>query len=205
MLWPFLVLLGVTTGFAVGTLGEYWIHRAMHQGLVLARRHGDHHREGVGQGTLKELRDYASGAVAACIIGIPIDYYLISGGILAAGLVLGLLIHAIFAAWCHQAQHEDPRLLPWLSKTPVHFVHHELAQAKYNFGISVDWWDRIFQTYKPEPNWKLLIAPGLPRRAWWQINWRDSRIDARSHDEIRGAASLLSEPDDVMNRHADQR
>lgn len=170
-----LLVLGAAGGFILGTFGEYWLHRAMHGGVVLAKRHGDHHREGSGQGALKEFRDYASGALVTAMIVSPIDYYYGSGGLLAAGLVFGLVVHALFAAWCHQAQHEDPRLLPWLSRTPVHFVHHELAQARHNFGISVDWWDKLFRTYRPEPNWRLLLDVAKPARSWWRLDWLDHR------------------------------
>ncbi len=172
------ILPGIVLGFVVGTFGEYWVHRAMHRGLVLPRRHGDHHREGVGQGAIKEFRDYIGGSVLAAVTFVPLDYFYFSGGALAAGLVSGLLIHAVFAAWCHQAQHDDPRLLPWQSETPVHFVHHRWAQARHNFGISVDWWDRAFGTYKAEPNWRTMIH--APPRAWWQIDWFDTRPRAQT-------------------------
>lgn len=174
------VVAGLTIGFVLGTFGEYWVHRAMHRGVILARRHGDHHREGQGQGALKEFRDYASGALAVAVLFLPVDHYLLTGGALAGGAVCGVLIHAMFAAWCHQAQHEDPRLLPWLARTPVHFVHHELAQARHNFGISVDWWDRLFGTYKPEPGWRLLLDPDSPPRPWWRLDWLDHRATVRN-------------------------
>jgi sterol desaturase/sphingolipid hydroxylase (fatty acid hydroxylase superfamily) len=167
------LIIGVIFGFVLGTFGEYWVHRAMHRGLILARNHGEHHREGFGRGALSEFRDYSLATVIAAIVGLPIDYYFFSSLGFAIGLVSGLLIHAIFAAWCHQAQHEDPRLVPWLSKTPVHFVHHKLSQSRYNFGISVDWWDRLFKTYRPEPNWRSLINSDVPPRQWWQLDWID--------------------------------
>ena len=72
------------------------------------------------------------------------------------------ITHAIFAAWCHQAQHEDPRLVRWLSRTPIHFVHHTLNQTRHNFGISVDWWDHVFGTYEPEPELSALLEPNYP-------------------------------------------
>lgn len=167
-----LVLIGIPAGFVVGTFGEYWIHRLMHRGWVLARAHGEHHREGWGQGVLKEFRDYAIGTLAGLAIGLPYDIFLGTGGWLAAGMLAGALMHAFFAAWCHQAHHEDPRLLPWMARTPVHFVHHKRAQARHNFGISVDWWDRIFGTYQEDPFWRDLMDPVAPRRAPWRLDWK---------------------------------
>lgn len=179
MLQAGLVISGLVVGFVLGTFGEYWIHRGMHHRLVLTKRHGDHHREGLGQGVLKEFRDYSAGSVIAALLFLPIDYYYVTGGFLTAGAVAGAVIHAIFAAWCHQAQHEDPRLLPWQSRTPVHFVHHKLGQARHNYGISVDWWDRLFGTYKPEPNWRSLMTPNAPSRPWWRLDWADHRPSVR--------------------------
>ena len=167
------VIVAVVFGFVLGTFGEYWIHRAMHKGLILARNHGLHHHEGFGRGAFSEFRDYSLGTLIVAVVSLPIDYYFFSSIAFAIGIVSGLLIHAIFAAWCHQAQHQDPRMVPWLAKTPVHFVHHRLAQARHNFGISVDWWDRLFGTYRPEPNWRALMGPDVPSRPWWQLDWID--------------------------------
>jgi sterol desaturase/sphingolipid hydroxylase (fatty acid hydroxylase superfamily) len=169
------VLVGLLLGVLVGTFGEYWIHRAMHRGLFLAKRHWEHHRQDQGQGALKEFRDYAFGTVALGVLSFPPDYYCVSGGTLAVGILCGTLAHAMFAAWCHQAQHQDPRLVPWLSSTPVHFVHHKRGQSRHNFGISVDWWDRVFRTYKPEPDWLTVLDPGVPPGKWWQIDWLGRR------------------------------
>ena len=171
MLTAALILYGLVTGALTGTFGEYWIHRLMHRGLVLARAHGEHHREGTGQGVFKEFRDYAIGSMLASFLVLPVDVFFLSGGVLGVSLIAGSLLHAIFAAWCHQAHHEDPRLMPWLARTPVHFVHHQRAQARHNFGISVDWWDRLFGTYRPEPDWRSLMDANAPRRSPWQLDW----------------------------------
>jgi sterol desaturase/sphingolipid hydroxylase (fatty acid hydroxylase superfamily) len=38
----------------------------------------------------------------------------------------------------------------WM-RLPVHHLHHHYEMQKHNFGLSVDWWDRVFGTYKPMP------------------------------------------------------
>jgi sterol desaturase/sphingolipid hydroxylase (fatty acid hydroxylase superfamily) len=162
------IVIGLALGFVSGTFGEYWIHRGMHRGLILAEVHASHHRDGTGQGAFGEFLGYSVGTLFAAFLCLPIDYYWISGGVLAAGVISGVMMHAVFAGWCHQAQHEDPRLMFWLSKTPTHFVHHRLNQTRHNFGISVDWWDHVFGTYKLESNWRSLTDPKEPR-AWWQL------------------------------------
>lgn len=169
------VVIGLPLGFLVGTFGEYWIHRAMHRGLFLTKRHWEHHRQDQGQGALKEFRDYAFGTVGLAVLSFPVDYYFVSGGVLAVGILCGTLAHAMFAAWCHQAQHQDPRLVLWLSSTPVHFVHHKRGQSRHNFGISVDWWDRVFRTYKSEPDWVTILDPSAPLGKWWQVDWLGRR------------------------------
>ena len=179
MVFGGLLLAGVVFGFVLGTFVEYWFHRAMHSGLILSEVHNGHHRGAMhgrhGQGILKQFRDATFLPLAVAAIGLPIDYFYISGGALAAGTVLGTLAHALFVAWVHQAQHEDPRLVPWLSKMPVHFIHHKLDQTEHNFGFSVDWWDRLFGTFKPYPEWREHFDFSAPRRPWWKLEWRDPR------------------------------
>lgn len=179
MITTLLILDGIITGFIVGTLGEYWIHRLMHRGLVLAGVHGQHHKEGTGQGVLYEFRDYAAGTLAAMIVVAPVDYFLVTGGWFALGAAIGGMLHAIFAAWCHQAQHEDPRLLVWMKRSPVHYIHHRRGQETCNFGISVDWWDRVFGTYQREPDWERLMDMDAPRRPFWRLDWRCRPPEAR--------------------------
>jgi sterol desaturase/sphingolipid hydroxylase (fatty acid hydroxylase superfamily) len=176
-----MLFLGLATGFVLGTFGEYWIHRAMHGGFILTADHGEHHREGIGHGVLREFRSYSVGTLIIAVLVAPIVWVYGTTGALAIGLICGLLAHAMLAAWCHQAQHEDPRLVPWLSATPVHFVHHALAQSRHNFGISVDWWDRLFGTYKPEPNWRSRLDPGARQPRWWQIDWLDRPDPVMTH------------------------
>jgi len=69
-------------------------------------------------------------------------------GVVGISFFLGMLFYAAFAAYAHQLQHENPTACFWM-KMPVHYVHHEYKQWHHNFGLGVDWWDRIFGTYKP--------------------------------------------------------
>ncbi|MFP4132533.1 MAG: hypothetical protein ACLFQP_05530 [Halothece sp.] len=29
---------------------------------------------------------------------------------------------------------------------PVHYVHHQFGMWHDNFGLSIDWWDHVFET-----------------------------------------------------------
>ncbi|HEY7662914.1 MAG TPA: sterol desaturase family protein, partial [Xanthobacteraceae bacterium] len=46
------------------------------------------------------------------------------------------------------------RVLRWIVVTPeMHRVHHSIAvrEANSNFGFNLPWWDRLFGTYRAEP------------------------------------------------------
>ena len=46
------------------------------------------------------------------------------------------------------------RLLRWVVVTPeMHRVHHSVLRRETdsNFGFNLPWWDRLFGTYRPEP------------------------------------------------------
>jgi sterol desaturase/sphingolipid hydroxylase (fatty acid hydroxylase superfamily) len=145
----------------VGTLVEYWVHRWMHSWL-LKKKHALHHRDGWGQGWLGEFWDYFVGTLPILAAGF---LYSVEAGI---GFAAGGLFYASWAAYSHQLQHERPELCFWL-KRPVHYLHHHHHMWHYNFGISLDLWDRVFGTYK-EVEWN----PGRKRHSLWsyfKIKW----------------------------------
>ncbi|MBI5512579.1 MAG: sterol desaturase family protein [Deltaproteobacteria bacterium] len=157
--------------FVFGTLVEYVMHRWMHDRRVLGARHAEHHRVGTGQGVLGEFWDYT-------LPGVPVIAGLLLGAWWSArfrplglGFVAGDLAQMFFAAYAHQAQHERPELVFWM-RLPVHYVHHHHKQWHHNFGISVDWWDRAFGTFKsvpwaPEKRGLALGARAFLRVRWW--------------------------------------
>jgi sterol desaturase/sphingolipid hydroxylase (fatty acid hydroxylase superfamily) len=45
-------------------------------------------------------------------------------------------------------------VLRWIVVTPdMHRVHHSIVRRETdsNFGFNLPWWDRLFGTYRPEP------------------------------------------------------
>jgi sterol desaturase/sphingolipid hydroxylase (fatty acid hydroxylase superfamily) len=139
----------------VGSLVEYWGHRAMHTWLM-RKKHAQHHQEEIGQGWFWEFLDYFLPTLVFDVLGF---LYSLEAGI---GFAAGGACFAAFAAYAHQLQHEMPELCFWLVR-PVHYLHHKNHMWKTNFGISLDVWDRVFGTYKrvewkPErryPLWRL--------------------------------------------------
>jgi sterol desaturase/sphingolipid hydroxylase (fatty acid hydroxylase superfamily) len=75
----------------------------------------------------------------------------------------------VLAAYAHQIQHANPGLVFWM-KRPVHRLHH--AGTKGNYGILVDWWDRLFGTYEPSKSVYAAPARGQKLKAYLAIPWR---------------------------------
>ncbi len=156
-------LAALLIALVVGTLVEYWGHRLMHAWL-LRKRHARHHRDGDGQGWLGEFRDYFLGSLAFLPWGF---LYSVEAGI---GWAAGAVFYSALAAYSHQLQHERPELCFWLSR-PVHFLHHHNHQWHHNFGITFDFWDRVFGTYK-KVEWDRSQYAG--KRSFWglfRIRW----------------------------------
>jgi len=139
-------LAGFAFAFLLGTFVEYAAHRLMHARKSLGGRHVTHHQDGSGQGWWGEFVDYVIPTSPISIISLTIGYF---AGFIAVGIgvAVGQILYAMLAAYAHQIQHERPELVFWLRR-PVHHLHHEHKMWKNNFGITVDFWDRIFGTYK---------------------------------------------------------
>jgi sterol desaturase/sphingolipid hydroxylase (fatty acid hydroxylase superfamily) len=142
----------------------------MHFGKLLGKVHAEHHKNGWGQGVLGEFKDYFIGTIPILGVGFFLCAYGFDSLPAAVGWLTGGLSYAILAAYAHQLQHERPELVFWLPR-PVHHLHHKHHMWKHNFGILVDFWDRIFGTYKLV-EWKPERRPfQYPLRNFFQIKW----------------------------------
>jgi sterol desaturase/sphingolipid hydroxylase (fatty acid hydroxylase superfamily) len=128
-------------GVLFTSLMEYVIHRLMHLGVLRGRKHAEHHRDGWGQGFWPELADY----LAPGMLLIAPSWF--CGSQIAMGWTLGCVGFSAFIAYAHQLQHDNPTACRWM-RIPVHYVHHRDHMWHHNFGMAVDWWDRVFGTYK---------------------------------------------------------
>lgn len=141
-----------------GSLTEYVVHRWMHFGKLLGKKHAQHHQAGEGQGWFGEFFDYAIGSIPILWFGfvhsVPAGIAWATGGVL----------YAAMSAYSHQLQHERPEMVFWLPR-PVHYLHHHHRMWRHNFGILVDVWDRVFGTYQPV-EWK-------PEKRPFQHSFRD--------------------------------
>ena len=151
--------------FLVGTLAEYFVHRAMHWGILHPEGHRWHHESNEARTFARDFIDYGTGAALLCWPGFLVS---LTAGF---GWTLGALIYAALASYSHQLQHANADLVFWMPR-PVHRLHHNHDMKENNFGVLVDWWDRLFGTYQPI-EWPR-EAPGRGQRlkAYFAIPWR---------------------------------
>jgi sterol desaturase/sphingolipid hydroxylase (fatty acid hydroxylase superfamily) len=151
--------------FLLASLVEYWVHRKMHAApqSKLGERHLDHHRKNDGQGVFWEFLDYLKGSLF-----LMLPMFLVSWQ-MGLGWTLGGIAFAIFSAYAHQLQHEDPTKCFWM-KMPVHYVHHKYGMWHHNFGLAVDWWDHVFGTYKAV-DWLDEVELSRPARSYLELRW----------------------------------
>ncbi|VEP18372.1 Fatty acid hydroxylase [Hyella patelloides LEGE 07179] len=129
--------------FIFGSFLEYWVHRLMHlwpkfgNGITT---HYNHHHINKTKGFVGDFFDFS----LVSLLVLPTFFISLSVGII---FILGTVAFAAFASYAHQIQHYNPTKCFWM-KMPIHYVHHEDNQWDSNFGLAVDWWDRIFGTYK---------------------------------------------------------
>lgn len=153
----------VVAAFIFASFVEYWLHRLMHIFPRIGKVHVQHHQENTGQGFLPELRNYVVGTAP-----IMATTFLFSWRI-GVCCTLGGIAYATFAAYAHQLQHDNPNRCDWM-EMPVHYVHHKYNQWHHNFGLAVDWWDRVFGTYQPK-EWYTPEEENALQRGYFAIKW----------------------------------
>ena len=130
--------------FIFGSFLEYWVHRLMHIWPRFGNRitaHYGHHRSNTTKGFWGDFLDFS----LVSLLVLPTLLISISFGIT---IFLGVVAFAAFASYAHQIQHYSPDKCFWM-EMPIHYVHHQHNQWDSNFGLAIDWWDRVFGTYKP--------------------------------------------------------
>jgi sterol desaturase/sphingolipid hydroxylase (fatty acid hydroxylase superfamily) len=148
----------------VGTLAEYFVHRLMHWGILYSEGHRRHHENNEARNYLRDFVDYGSGAALLCWPGFLVS---LAAG---SGWFLGALAYAVLASYSHQLQHANADLVFWMRR-PVHRTHHNHDMKGHNFGILVDWWDRLFGTYQPI-EWPRTQPGGHRAKDYLAIPWR---------------------------------
>lgn len=136
------VALAGLTGWTLGSFAEYALHRfALHGPRVFARQHGRHHAW-PEQAQLDPVSYFAP-------FGFQATAWLLTFSAtrepaLAHALLAGALLQYSYFRLVHRLVHlqRPAGLLDALAE--FHRVHHE--QPGRNYGVTVQFWDRIFRT-----------------------------------------------------------
>lgn len=156
-LMPFLGLpfpVEILLGFAVLDLAIYAQHRAFHAWRILWRLHRVHHADtffdfttGVRFHPLEFIISLAFKLGLIAVFGPP---------------ALAVLLFEIGLNCIVMFNHANARLplavdrfLRLFVVTPdMHRVHHstDMRETNQNFGFNLPWWDRVFRTYKAQPD-----------------------------------------------------
>lgn len=127
-------------GFLTWTLAEYWVHRSLLHGPYWMGIHEYHHNHP------KHLTVFPWYQIPGYFIAIYIGTALIARDAttaIFAGIITGWII--FFAM--HHTMHHKPAIVEDFARR--HNAHHKTTTC--NYGITVDFWDRVFGTYRANP------------------------------------------------------
>jgi sterol desaturase/sphingolipid hydroxylase (fatty acid hydroxylase superfamily) len=132
----------------------YWQHVLFHRRRLLWRVHRMHHAD---------LDIDASTGIRFHPIEIVLSMLIKLAVVLVLGPPAGaVILFEILLNGCAVSNHANVRIpLPvdrvlrlFLVTPDQHRVHHstDMREANMNFGFNFPWWDRMFRTYKPQPD-----------------------------------------------------
>ncbi len=145
----------LVAGWLAWTLTEYTAHRwILHPvgrgrtAMILSAEHRLHHRDPLLTRPLLRLGGHL--AVWAVALGSVYSVAATTTGrgpsavvlALAGGWALGYSIYELG----HWRTHHRRSLLRWREGLRYHHLVHHLDRAGVNYGVTVDWWDRVFRT-----------------------------------------------------------
>jgi sterol desaturase/sphingolipid hydroxylase (fatty acid hydroxylase superfamily) len=134
-------------------LAIYWQHRLFHMIPLFWRLHRMHHADRDFDVTTA-LRFHPLEIVVSMVIKLTL--VLILGPAALAVLIFEVLLNGT-AMFNHANVHLPLGLDRWLRLVVVtpdmHRVHHSVENGEFNrnFGFNLPWWDRLFGSYKAQP------------------------------------------------------
>ncbi|HEY6168453.1 MAG TPA: sterol desaturase family protein, partial [Verrucomicrobiae bacterium] len=145
--------LAVLLGFVLLDLAIYFQHRLFHALPWLWRMHRVHHAD---------LDFDVTTGVRFHPVEIALSLAIKAAVIIAVGVPgVSVLVFEVVLSATSLFNHTDLRLpdaldrrLRWLVVTPdMHRVHHSILRRETdsNFGFNLPWWDRLFATYRHQP------------------------------------------------------
>jgi sterol desaturase/sphingolipid hydroxylase (fatty acid hydroxylase superfamily) len=140
-------------GLVLLDLAIYFQHRVFHHVPVLWRLHRMHHAD-------LDV-DVTTGArfhPAEILLSLGIKFVVI---VTLGAPALSVLLFEVLLNATSMFNHSNVRMperaervLRWLVVTPdMHRVHHSIIRRETdsNFGFNFPWWDKMFRTYRPQP------------------------------------------------------
>lgn len=132
----------------------YWQHVVFHRHPLLWRIHRMHHADtDIDASTALRFHPFE----ILMSMGLKLGVIFLLGPPVLAVIVFEILLNG-----CAVFNHANVRIPPgfdrWLRfvvVTPdMHRVHHstDMREANTNYGFNFPWWDRLFSTYKPQPD-----------------------------------------------------
>ncbi len=125
------------TGFVMWTLAEYWLHRSILHGPYWMRIHEIHHKRP------RDLTDFPIWQIPSYFLAIYALVWLGFGDWRLA-VYAGIMVGWILFFTMHHVMHHHPHLVQAFAIR--HNAHHKTTTC--NYGITVDWWDRVFGTFR---------------------------------------------------------
>lgn len=132
----------------------YWQHVAFHKFTILWRIHRMHHAD-TDIDASTGIRFHPIEIACSMLIKLAVVFLL-------GPPVISVIIFEILLNGCALFNHANCRLplrldalLRLFVVTPdMHRVHHStnMREANMNYGFNFPWWDRLFGTYKPQPD-----------------------------------------------------
>jgi sterol desaturase/sphingolipid hydroxylase (fatty acid hydroxylase superfamily) len=157
--WGLINLLGLRLsvaaliGFLALDLVIYLQHVAFHKIPVLWRLHRMHHADldfdlttGVRFHPIEIVISLLIKIAVILALGVPVVAVILFEVVLNATSMFNHS-NASMPAWLD-------RVLRWIVVTPdMHRVHHSILRRETdsNYGFNLPWWDRLFGTYRPQP------------------------------------------------------
>ena len=151
VVWP--IWLELLLALLVLDLAIYLQHRVFHYVPVLWRLHRMHHAD-------LDV-DVSTGArfhPIEILLSLGIKFFVI---VPLGASPLAVLLFEVALNATSMFNHSNVRIpqaiervLRWLLVTPdMHRVHHSILRRETdrNFGFNFPWWDRLFRTYRPQP------------------------------------------------------
>lgn len=149
-----LPIVKVVTAFLILDLVIYWQHVIFHKIPILWRLHRVHHTDMVFDFTTA-LRFHPVEIVLSMLLKIGIIFVI--GAPAFAVLLFEIVLNgtAMFNHGNINIPQKIDRLLRLFVVTPdMHRVHHSphRHETDSNFGFNIPWWDRLFGTYRDQPD-----------------------------------------------------